>query len=426
MLMARNLVPIFSLLLGTAFLLAANGLHGLLLPMRGTAEGFSAASLGLLGTSWASGFVLGCILAPRLVMRIGHVRAFSAFAAINAIIALMTGLLVEPISWIVLRALTGFAMAATFMVIESWLNERSSNETRGMVFSLYMTITYVSIVAGQMAIAVGDIGTTTFFMVAGILYCMALLPTAVSTAVSPSPLRSIRLDLKGLYRNSPVACASIFLIGVANGAFGTLAPVFAGQVGLSGLSIATLMSVTIFAGAVAQFPAGRLSDRIDRRYVLAGLAAVAGIIGALLFATGTTNMTLLFTLIAIYGAMSYTLYPIAVAHANDFARPEDFVKVSGGLLLLYGIGTIVGPTLGGPLMDAGGPHALFSITMAVHLAIAAYAILRSRRRAALPAEERETFKTLPSVRVATQEGLQLDPRANQEPETAERRADEAA
>jgi MFS family permease len=414
--MARNLVPVLALLLGTAFLLAANGLHGLLLPMRGAHEGFSAASLGLLGTSWAAGFVLGCLLAPRIVMRIGHVRAFGAFAAVNAIIALMTGLLVEPVSWIILRALTGFAMAATFMVIESWLNERASNESRGMIFSLYMTITYVSIVAGQMGLAVGDVSTTTFFMVAAILYCMALLPTAVSTAVSPAPLKEVRLDLKGLYRNSPVACASIFLIGIANGAFGTLAPVFGAQVGLSTAAVATMMSVTIFAGALAQFPAGRLSDRIDRRYVLAALAAAAGLSGLVVLGANSTNVTFLFSLVAIYGATSYTLYPIAVAHANDFAKPEDFVRVSGSLLLMYGIGTIIGPTLGGLVMDAGGPHALFSVTIASHVGIAIYAILRSRRRASVAADDKESFKTLPSVRVATQEGLNLDPRANPDAE----------
>lgn len=413
--MARNLLPIFALLLGTAFLLAGNGLFGLLLPMRGTLEGFSSASLGFLGTSWASGFVLGCLLAPRLVKRTGHVRAFSAFSAIAAIVALLTGLLVEPVSWIVLRAITGFAMAAVFMVIESWLNERSSNESRGMVFSLYMTVTYVAIVAGQMAIATGDIATPTFFMVAGILYCMALLPTAVSTAVSPSPLREVHLDLKGLYRNSPVACVSIFLIGVANGVFGTLGPVFAGRVGLSDITTASLMSVTVFAGAVAQFPAGRLSDRMDRRHVLAAVAGGAGIIGAVIYLTGATGMTVLFIAIGLYGALSYTLYPIAVAHANDFARPEDFVKVSGGLLLLYGIGTIAGPTLGGPAMDLAGPHAILLVTAIAHLSIAAYAVLRSRRRAPVPVEERDVFMTLPSLRMATQEGLTLDPRASIEP-----------
>lgn len=119
--------PIFSLLRGTAFLLAASGLHSLLLPLRGQAEGFSTAVLGLLGTAWAGGFVAGCFFAPRLVRKVGHVRAFGAFAASGAIIALLTGLIIDEIVWIVLRAATGFTMAGAFMVIESWLNERATN-----------------------------------------------------------------------------------------------------------------------------------------------------------------------------------------------------------------------------------------------------------------------------------------------------------
>ncbi|MEQ8738524.1 MAG: MFS transporter, partial [Hoeflea sp.] len=261
--MHRNLLPVLSLLLGTAFLLAGNGLHGLLLPMRGSEEGFSPTSLGLLGTAWASGFVLGCIFSQRLVRRIGHVRAFSAFSALIAIIALLTGLLVDPVSWVLLRVITGFSLAAAFMIIESWLNERATNETRGLIFSLYMTVTYVAIVAGQMSIVLGDVTQTTFFMIAGILYCLALLPTAVSTATSPAPLKEVKLDLKLIYRNSPVSFVAMLLIGIANGAFGTLAPVFGANVGLATITIATMMSVTIFSGAVMQLPAGRMSDRMD-------------------------------------------------------------------------------------------------------------------------------------------------------------------
>ena len=145
--------PILSLLRGTAFLLAASGLHGLLLPLRGQAEGFSTAALGLFGTAWAGGFVTGCFFAPRLVRRVGHVRAFGAFAASGAIVALTTGLLIDEYAWIVLRAFTGFTMAGSFMVIESWLNEKATNENRGTVFGLYMMVTYASIMAGQMIVA---------------------------------------------------------------------------------------------------------------------------------------------------------------------------------------------------------------------------------------------------------------------------------
>ncbi|MBC7281771.1 MFS transporter [Hoeflea sp.] len=408
--MRRNLLPVLSLLLGTAFLLAGNGLHGLLLPMRGSAEGFSPTSLGLLGTSWATGFVLGCIYSQRLVRRIGHVRAFSAFSAMIAIIALLTGLLVDPVSWIVLRVVTGFSIAAAFMIIESWLNERATNETRGLIFSLYMTVTYVAIVAGQMSIALGDINQSTFFIIAGILYCLSLLPTAVSTASSPAPLKEVKLDLKMIYRNSPVSFVSILLIGIANGAFGTLAPVFGANVGLTTLTIATMMSITIFSGAVMQLPAGRMSDRMDRRYVLAGLAAIAGLSGLAIAVIKPSGIAVLFGLISLYGAMSYTLYSITVAHANDFAASDKFVTVSGGLLLLYGVGTIIGPLIGGLAM-ASDTYLLFAVTAAAHVAIAVYAIFRSRMRAAIPADERENFTSTPSARAATPESINLDPRA---------------
>ena len=150
--------PILSLLRGTAFLLAASGLHGLLLPLRGQLEGFSTASLGLMGTAWAGGFVTGCFFAPRLVRRAGHVRAFGAFAASGADRrAADRALVIDEYVWIVLRAFTGFTMAGAFMVIESWLNERATNENRGTVFGLYMMVTYASIMAGQMIVAAGDV-----------------------------------------------------------------------------------------------------------------------------------------------------------------------------------------------------------------------------------------------------------------------------
>src|SRR5690606_11347842 len=136
--------PILSLLRGTAFLLAASGLHGLLLPLRGQSEGFSTTALGLMGTAWAGGFIAGCVFAPRIVRRAGHVRAFGTFAASGAIIALLTGLIIDEYAWIVLRAFTGFVMAGAFMVIESWLNEKATNESRGTVFGLYMMVTYAS------------------------------------------------------------------------------------------------------------------------------------------------------------------------------------------------------------------------------------------------------------------------------------------
>src|SRR5262249_30034674 len=267
--------PILSLLRGTAFLLAASGLHGLLLPLRGQAEGFSTTSLGLLGTAWAGGFVAGCFFAPRLVRNVGHVRAFGAFAASGGIIALLSGLVFNEYVWIMLRAFTGFSMAGCFMVIESWLNEKATNKNRGTVFGLYMMVTYASIMAGQLIVAAGDVKQASLFMVAGIFFCCSLIPTAVSSQATTRPLEGRSLDLKGLYANSPVSLVGCFLIGIANGAWGTLGAVYGARIGISTPEIALMMSIVVVAGAVMQLPAGRISDLTDRRYVLAAAAVGA-------------------------------------------------------------------------------------------------------------------------------------------------------
>ena len=408
--------PIFSLLRGTAFLLAASGLHGLLLPLRGQLEGFSTASLGFMGTAWAGGFVAGCLFAPRIVRRAGHVRAFGAFAAAGAIIALLTGLMIDPYVWILLRACTGFTMAGAFMVIESWLNERASNENRGTVFGLYMMVTYASIMAGQLIVAAGDVGSASLFMVTGIFFCAALLPTAVSTAAHPQPLQDVSLDIRGLYANSPVASAACLLIGVANGAWGTLGAVYGARIGISTAEIALMMSIVVVAGAAMQMPIGRLSDRTDRRYVLLGAGFVCAIVGVLIFLLTPRSGAFVIAMTAAYGAFAYTLYSLAVAHANDHAKPEDFVKVSGGLLLLYGFGTMIGPVIGAVLMEAMRPESVFLATALAHFLLVGYTSLRIRRRAPVPLEEREAFKTMPSERGATPQAALLDPRTPPEEE----------
>lgn len=424
--MFASYTPIFSLLRGTAFLLAASGLHSLLLPLRGQAEGFPTASLGLLGTAWAGGFVAGCLLAPRLVRRVGHIRAFGAFAASAAIIALMTGLIVEQYTWIFLRIFTGFCMAGSFMVIESWLNESATNENRGTVFGIYMMVTYAAIMAGQMIVAAGDVTTASLFMVTGIFFCLALIPTAVSTDASPRPLMSVSLDLKALYRNSPVSFAGCLLVGVANGAWGTLGAVYGARIGISTFDIALMMSLAVIAGAFAQLPAGRVSDRTDRRYVLAAAAFGAAAVGLFIFVASARGGIAVIIMTGLYGSLAYILYSISVAHANDHASPEDFVKVSGGLLLLYGFGTMIGPVIGAFLMERMRPESLFLTTALAHLLLAGYTLLRISRRAPIPLEERETFTTHPSERALTPEALRLDPRSEPQPEPELKTGDDAA
>jgi MFS family permease len=410
----RQILPILALLVSTGFLLAGNGLHSLLLPLRGAAEDFSTTALGMIGTGWAMGFVLGCLTAPIIVRRVGHIRAFACSAACAAIVMLLNGIFVLPLAWILLRVLSGFFLAGAFMVIESWLNERASNESRGTIFAVYLTVTYLAITGGQFVIAAGDPSTATLFMVGAIFFCLAVLPTALSTAASPRPLARAKLDLKGLFAHSPVAFLTVMLVGVINGAFGTLAPVFGTRIGLSTPLIALMMGITVVSGAITQVPAGRLSDRTDRRYVIAGTAIGAALAGILLFAIKPTDPVSVLLLTGFYGALTYPLYGLAVAQANDYAEPNDFVAVSGGLLLLYGVGTMLGPLAASSAMTAGGPAALFTVTAMAHLSIATYAIYRTTRRAPVPEAVREAFRTVPGQNPTPQTAA-LHPRAEDAP-----------
>jgi MFS family permease len=262
---------------------------------------------------------------------------------------------------------------------------------------------------GQMIVAGGDVRSASLFMITGILFCLSLIPTAVSTQSHPKPLQDVKLDVKGLYANSPVSAVACLLIGIANGAWGTLGAVYGARIGISTAEIALMMSLVVVAGAAMQLPAGRLSDTTDRRFVLAGAAFGAALVAVLIFLVAPHSGVFVIVLTAAYGAFAYTLYSIAVAHANDHARAEDFVKVSGGLLLLYGFGTMIGPLLAAALMGLR-PEGLFLATAFAHLCLAGYTLLRIRARAPVPIENRDAFKTQPADRAVTPEALRLDPR----------------
>jgi MFS family permease len=406
-----QILPVFALLVSTAFLLAGNGLHSLLLPLSGAAAGFSTTEIGLLGTGWAIGFIVGCLTAPIVVRRVGHIRAFACCAACAAIIILLQGVYIVPVAWVAARIGSGAVISAAFMILESWLNERSPNESRGGIFAIYLTISYLGITAGQLGVGLGNPTTTTLFMAGAILFCLAVLPTALSTAASPQPLTRVHLDLRKLFFNSPVAFVSVLLIGLVNGAFGTLAAVWGLGIGLGTPAIALMISITVVAGALTQLPAGRISDKVDRRYVITATAAGAAVTALVIMAVNPVSPNVVFPLVAIYGGLAYPLYGLAVAHANDYADASDFVAVSGGLLLLYGVGTMVGPLAASAAMTWIGPEALFIATASGHVVIAAYAFYRTTRRAPIPESVREAYQPVPSGRGLTPESLVLDPRA---------------
>lgn len=409
MLAVRN--SIAPLLIGAAALMFAGGVNGLILPVRGAQEGFSAFSLGLLGAGWAAGFIAGCLMVPGMVKRVGHIRAFGAMTALAGVSILLSAMLLDPWAWIPLRAIAGFCFAGAAQIMESWLNEASSPTNRGRVFGTYAMINLFSNTAGQMVLPLGDTGAETFFILGAIFYALALLPTALYATQAPQPLVTVKLDVKKLFANSPIAVVGVFLVGLANSTYGTLAAVYGNAIGMSITAIAVFVSVTLFGGAIAQVPVGYASDRVDRRFVLIAMSVGAVLTSVFFIVYAPRDTLTIFIAAGIFGAFIHVMYPLLVSHANDHAPEGDFLGTSSGLLLVLGIGSMVGPVVAGFAIDAGGPEGMFMTMAAAHVALIAYALWRISQREAVPTEERGHFIRLQVTRLATQGSMALNPAA---------------
>jgi MFS family permease len=413
--MFRHIIPISALLMGSFFLLFAGGINSLILPVRGSAEGFSALSLGLLGTGWAIGYVSGCIFTARLVQRVGHIRSFSIMASFAGIVILAQLLFIKPEAWILLRAVQGFCFAAAAMIVESWLGEHTDAGNRGRVFGVYTMVNLSASTAGQLTLTMGDSNGYFFFVLGAMFYSLALIPTAISSSASPKPLASVNLNLRGLWRNSPIAVFACLMVGVSNGSFGTLAAVYGNQIGLPITAVAIFSSIPILIGALAQIPVGYLSDRMDRRKVLVGIALVALLADACFVFLQPEGRLLNLALAGVFGGAIFAMYPILIAHANDNSD-GNYIQTSGGLLLVYGCGAMVGPLIAGAAMSTMGAQGLFMTTALAHVLMIAQALYRISKRAAPKASQKHEFKASLLSRATTPQTILMSATEEQEQE----------
>jgi len=389
--MTSAFAPITALLLSVALLLMGNGLQGTLLPVRANLEAFSALDIGVLGSSYFIGFAAGCLYGPRLIRRAGHIRAFAALVAIASCVVLVHALFLNPVLWWGLRATTGFCFAVLYMVIESWLNEKSTNETRGFIFSLYTMINLTVITIGQLMLGLDRPEDFPLFLLASILVSLAAVPVALTRAEAPAPVQSVKIRLKHLYNLSPVGVLGCLAVGLANGSFWALAPVFAQMKGANTWGVAIFMSVAVIAGAIGQWPLGLLSDKTDRRRIIIVATCGSATAGLLMVVLAPPWGVALLALGFLFGLFAFPIYGLCVAHMNDYVETDGYVEAASGLLLVFALGAAIGPVLTSLLIRFFGPDALFGMTAGVQLCLAAFALHRMRRRAPAPEEAHVAF-----------------------------------
>jgi MFS family permease len=389
--MFSTLAPVAALLLSVAFLLMGSGLQNTLVPVRAEIEGFQALALGGLGAAYYFGFMIGCIAAPLIVQRAGHIRSFVAMVSIGSSVALVHPIFVEPWTWIGLRIITGFCLAGLFMIIESWLNEQATNESRGVIFSTYLGINLSVITIGQLLITIDDPEAFSLFALASILVSLAAVPLSLTRSQEPVAPNRVKLRILRLYRMSPVGLVGSFSVGLSNGAFWTLGPVFASVSGDGAESAAVFMAVGALAGAAGQWPIGRLSDRMDRRIIIMIACLLAAIADLLMAIFGSDNPTFRLICVAGFGVFALPIYALAAAHMNDMVTDSGFVEAAGGLLLTFSIGAVLGPLAASVAISVMGPAGLFSVIAVVHLSMTVFVASRMRIRRAKPNDERGDF-----------------------------------
>ena len=373
----RALASVATLLFSAAILLAGQGLQATLLPVRASLESFSTLAIGGMGAAYFFGFTMGCLTGGGMVRRVGHIRVFLAMSAMASAAPLLHGLVVGPLIWSVLRFTTGFCLAMLYMVIESWLNESSDNTNRGVIFSTYSMITLTMMATGQMMTLLYEPTGLQLFVIASVLFSIGAVPVALSVAPSPQQPAKTDIDLRGLFRVSPSGTAGCFVAGLANGSFWGLAPVYAAAVGDAVSMAAWFMAAVVIGGALAQWPFGLLSDRFGRRKALAGVALFASAVG---IGLASQMLELDFTgailLAGLWGSFAFPVYSISVAYANDYADSAEYVRVSAGLLLVYGMGAIAGPFIASSLMTWHNAGGLFWFAAATHLLLVAFMTYR--------------------------------------------------
>ena len=393
--MRTAIAATWTLLLGMALLMLGAGLQGTLIGLRASMEGFSTFLAGVVLAAYYLGYIGGSVLAPRLVSTVGHIRVFSAFTALASVLILLQGVFVSPLPWTFLRVASGFCFAGIYVVAESWLNDRVSNEFRGLLLSLYMLICYAGLGLGQLLLNVADPRGTLLFILVSVLISVAMVPMALSASSAPEFRVPVRVRLGDMFRRSPLGVAGVAMSGALSGCLFTLGAVYGGREGFSTLEVSLFMAVAILAACLTQLPVGRLSDRIDRRRVIVGACLLAAAAGAAAWWLADLSRAAFLGAIAVYGGMSLTLYSLSLAHVNDQLPASEMVGASSTLILLNGGGAFVGPLVVAALMDVLGNDAFLPILGALHLVLAGYALLRMGRRAPLAEAEKTPFVGAP-------------------------------
>ena len=380
----------WALLLGMGLLMVGNGMQSTLLGVRGQIENFGTFEMSVVISAYFIGFLGGSRMAPNLIRRVGHVRVFAALASLISAVMILYPTLVNPWVWVLGRILIGFCFSAVFVTAESWLNDAASNENRGQALSIYMIVQTAGIVLAQGLMVTADPSGYVLFVIPSILVSIAITPILLSISPTPAFETTKAMSLRELIGFSPLGCVGMFLLGgVFSAQFG-MASVYGTEAGLTVGEISIFVATIFIGGMLTQYPLGWLSDRMDRRALIA-LTAAVGAVGASIGVMSNGDFNLILVAAFLMGSTSNPLYSLLLAYTNDFLDHEDMAAGSGGMIFLNGLGAVSGPLITGWMMSVFGPSGFYMLIGVLFTMLAIYAVYRATQRPAIPVDETGSF-----------------------------------
>ncbi|MDG0969316.1 MAG: MFS transporter [Porticoccaceae bacterium] len=381
----RTVIAIWPLFAGLSLIGLAVGVQGSLLGVRATLEGFDDFLVGLLMSCYFAGFLAGSLLTPRMIQRVGHIRIFAALSAVASVTILIHALFINPWAWALMRLFTGFAFSTIYVVSESWLNQSSTNANRGQILSIYTTILLAGICAGQFMLNVADPAGFTLFILISVMVSVAAVPILLSIVATPPIEETERVTIRHLWYRTRVGVIAIIVSQWVSSILFSMGAVYATKLGFTVFEVANFMGAMMAGGMILQWPLGKLSDSIDRRWVI-GFSSLTGVLIAVAISLMSETSGWLYGLVFLFGGCSLSLYSIVVAFTNDHLRPAEIVPASGTIILISGLTSITGPITAVFWLQLFGLKSFFILIAASLLGMGIMSIWRVLTIPALPAE----------------------------------------
>ena len=386
--MGPILLSVTALIASLAILLLGNSLQFVILAVRADLEGFSVQSMGMISAGYFGGFALGCILCPRMIRLNGHIRTFAALASISSGAVLAHPLVPDPVVWVVFRVVTGFCFAGLYMVVESWLNARATNQLRGRMLSIYGATTYGAYAVGPLLSGVGPKEGFFLFVLASILMSFAIVPITLTRANPPMAADAEAgraFSVTELFQRTPLGMVTAIINGVCIGGLTGLIAVFGSQMDFDTQQVSLLMTASMLGGFLLQYPLGWISDRLDRRTVMLAitvLGAAASVLFTVGLYSGVTSFPLILLGAVVVGGLIFPLYAINIAYTNDWLSENEYIPAAAALSLGFALGSTAGSLAAAWFMSLMGAPALFGFIGAWMGVLALFILVRMAARAA--------------------------------------------